>query len=81
MYKCTPSGNNNHIYDYIAYVMLFSRVHHNEANNYYLQFKRKNLTMLAVVLYRQVTSQHRTWFTKRTQINHSLASLQSMAMG
>ena len=40
-----------------------------------------HLTMFAMVLNRQVTSQHRTWFTKGAQLHWSLASLQSMAMG
>lgn len=40
-----------------------------------------HLTMYAAVLYRQVTSQHRTWFTKRAQIHWSLTSLQSVAVG
>ena len=37
--------------------------------------------MSAVVLYRQVTSEHRTRFTKRAHIHWSLASLQSVTVG
>uniref|UniRef100_A0A3P8SUU7 BolA-like protein 3 n=1 Tax=Amphiprion percula TaxID=161767 RepID=A0A3P8SUU7_AMPPE len=36
--------------------------------------------MFAAVLYRKVTSQHRTRFTKRAQIHWSPASLQSMVI-
>lgn len=41
--------------------------------------KRSFLTVFAVILYRQVTPQRRTWFTKRAQFPHSLTSALTMA--
>lgn len=41
--------------------------------------KRSFLTMFAVILYRQVTPQRRTWFTKRAQFPRSLTSALTMA--
>lgn len=41
--------------------------------------KRSFLTVFAVILYRQVTPQGRTWFTKRAQFPHSLTSALTMA--